>query len=82
MVLLSSMMRLDAFTGRTDGVDAWLSGRQSGRWAVQTARVGSTAARARPEASPEDQLRELTELHRRGVVTDDEFERLRARLSA
>ncbi len=73
MVLLSSMMRLDAFTGRTDGVDAWFSGRQTGRWAVQTARVGATR-------SPEDALRELTDLKQRGVVTDAEYERLRARL--
>jgi hypothetical protein len=31
---------------------------------------------------PTETLRELTELHRRGFVTDAEFEDLRARLAA
>ena len=73
MALLSTMMRVDAFTGRTDHVDAWLSGRQTQRWWVQPARVAPTTA-----ADPAERLRELTELHRRGVVTDAEFARLRA----
>ena len=32
MVLLSSMMRAEAITGRTGYVDEWLGGRQFGRW--------------------------------------------------
>jgi hypothetical protein len=69
-------MRIDAFTGRTDTVQSWLAGRQTGRWLWQ----GSpTAARTAP-ADPARALRELTELHQRGVVTDGEFERIRARL--
>ena len=35
MVLLSSMMRAQAITGRKDLVDQWLGGRQFGRWAQQ-----------------------------------------------
>ena len=37
MVLLSSMMRAEAITGRTGYVDEWLGGRQFGRWVYQTA---------------------------------------------
>ena len=91
MVLLSGMMRRFAITGRTDTIGAWCAGRQGGRWAEQTIRAafptappqdqgtppaGGDAARA----DPAETLRELAELHQRGVVTDDEFEGLRARL--
>jgi Short C-terminal domain len=33
-----------------------------------------------PRANPAETLRKLTELHERGVITDDELKRLRARL--
>jgi Short C-terminal domain len=88
MPLLSSMMRLDAFSGRTDAVDAWLAGRQTWRWAPPGARAGWVPAQrthATPTESPadaDDRLRELAELHSRGVVSDAEFERLRTRVSA
>lgn len=74
MVLLSQLIRTAAITGRTDSVNAWFAGRQGGRWVEQTVRA------AIPTAAPADRLRELTELHRRGVLTDAEFEGLRARL--
>jgi Short C-terminal domain len=90
MVLLSGMMRRAAITGRTDTIGAWCAGRQGGRWAQQTIRAAfPTAAHARrtppagpapARADPAEALRELRELHQRGVVTDDEFEGLRARL--
>ena len=38
------------------------------------------AVATRPPADPAETLRELTELHKRGVVTDAEFEVLRADL--
>ena len=38
MVLLSSMMRAEAITGRTGYVDQWLGGRQFGRWVYQPPR--------------------------------------------
>jgi hypothetical protein len=92
MVLLSQMFRTAAITGRTDTVSAWFAGRQGGRWAQQTIRAAvPTAARharrtppagtPRPPADPAETLRDLEELHRRGVVTDAEFEDLRAGLS-
>jgi hypothetical protein len=90
MALLSRMFRTVAITGRTDTINAWFADRQGGRWAEQTIRAAfPTAAHADrtpppdrdpPYADPRETLRELTELHRRGVVTDAEFDDLRARL--
>ena len=84
MALLSSMMRTVAITGRTDTVNAWFADRQGGRWAEQTIRSAFPAAahgeRGRVRADPAETLRELTELRRTGVVTDAEFDELRARL--
>jgi Short C-terminal domain len=85
------MIRSVAVTGRTDTLNAWFAGRQGGRWAEQT--IGAAFPQEAPHArrstppvtgpardDPAETLRELTELHQRGVVTDAEFERLRARL--
>lgn len=85
MVLLSQLIRTAAVTGRTDNLATWFAGRQGGRWADQMVRAAvPTAAAPRPVAAPEpppadpaETLRELTELHESGVVTDAEFERLR-----
>ena len=75
MVLLSQMIRTAAITGRTDTIGSRLMGRQGGRWAEQTVRAAIPTAGA-----PADTLRELIELHERGVVTDAELEKLRADL--
>lgn len=93
MALLSRMIRTVAITGRTDAVNAWFADRQGGRWAEQT--IAEAFPEAAPHAQgspprgrdpsrsdPAERLRELTELHQRGVVTDAEFEALRARLRA
>jgi hypothetical protein len=92
MALLSQMFRRVAITGRTDTLNAWFASRQGGRWAEHKVAAafptigphGQKAAPAGTAPTPDDpaeELRELTELHRRGVVTDAEFEDLRARLS-
>jgi hypothetical protein len=92
MVLLTGMIRRAAITGRTDTIGAWCAGRQGGLWAQQMVRAAlPTAApqapstppggRASARAESAEALRELTELHQQGVVTDDEFEGLRARLN-
>ena len=87
MVLLSQLIRSAAITGRTDNLGTWFAGRQGGRWAEQTVRAAIPTATAhdpvnrrepRP-ADPAETLRELTELHERGVVSDAEFENLRTR---
>jgi hypothetical protein len=91
MVLLSQMMRTAAMTGRTDTINAWFAGRQGGRWAEQTIRAAFPAAAPHAQTTPPAggdpapgdtavTLRELTELHQRGHLTDAEFEGLRARL--
>jgi hypothetical protein len=88
MALLSQMFRTVAITGRTDTMNAWFADRQGGRWAEQTVRSAFPAAAhaqrtqvaTRSPGDPAATLRELTELHRRGVVTDAELAGLRARL--
>ena len=84
MALLSQMFRTVAITGRTDTVNAWFASRQGGRWAEQTVRDAfpriQPAAAPRPPADPDRTLRELTELHERGVLTDAEFGALRTGL--
>ena len=77
MVLLSSMMRAEAITGRTGYVDQWLGGRQFGRWVYQTAPTPPPAA-----ADPAESLKTLTDLHERGVISDAELEALRRRIKA
>jgi hypothetical protein len=74
----------------TARVNAFFGGRQGGRWAKQTAAAafpnaaphaaqGSPpAAREPSRADPAETLRQLTELQQNGVVTDAEFELLRA----
>jgi hypothetical protein len=87
MALLNRMLRNVAITGRTDDIDALLAGRQRGRWAGQTGPAAfpwaqearrPPATSARPAADSAETLRELTELHERDIVTDAEFEVLRA----
>jgi len=91
VALLSQMIRTVAITGRTDTVNAWFADRQGGRWAEQTVRAAfpsvpphgqrssPPAATGRP-VDPAERLRQLTELRERNVVTEAEFEALRARL--
>ena len=74
-MLLNGLVRQATVTGRTDYVQAWLGRRQGGRWAEQA--VQSIVPAARPRSA---QLRDLDELHARGVVTDAEYDTLRARL--
>jgi hypothetical protein len=77
MALLSQLIRTAAITGRPDRVNAWFAGRQGGRWAEQMVRGAMPTA---PRANPAETLRQLTELHEHGVITDDELEGLRTRL--
>jgi hypothetical protein len=74
-VLLSGLIRQATVTGRTDYIRSWLGERQGGRWAEQTVQAVVPAARPRTQ-----RLRELDELHARGLVTDAEYAKLRAGL--
>ena len=83
MVLLSQYIRAAAISGRPDTLNAsWFAGRQGGRWAEQTVRAAmpTRGAIRAPAADASETLRELTDLHRRGVLTDAELEDLRSRL--
>jgi len=79
MVLLSQMMRTAAFTGSTDDLFTRIAGRQGGQWAERTVRAAYPARRAAGDSAT--RLRELTDLRERGVLTDSEFEQLRAHLA-
>jgi hypothetical protein len=74
MALLSGMMRASAMTNDPEYVNGWFRGRQFGRWMMQPP--------PRRTADPEATLRDLADLHARGIVSDAEFERLRARIGA
>jgi hypothetical protein len=90
MALLNSMIRNVAITGSTDSISDWVAGRQGGRWAFQTVRGAFPAqaphprrrapAPARPPADPRATLENLNALRDRGIVTEAEAQRLRARL--
>ena len=84
MALLSQMFRTVAITGRTDTVNAWFADRQSGRWAEQKVRAAFPTigphGRPPPPADPAKTLRDLSDLRRRGVIDDTEFEQLRGRM--
>ena len=77
-MLLMGLMRNVAITGSTDSINAWFGHSQAGRWAARTA--GAAMPTRASEARRAEALRTLTELRERGVVTDDEFERLRKRV--
>ena len=84
-MLLSSLIRTAAITGRTDAVDprrvnAFFGGRQGGRWAQQTAAAAVPSATPHAGQGSPPAIRELTRLHQRGDVTDAEFEQLRAQV--
>jgi hypothetical protein len=91
MALLTRMFRTVAVTGRTDTVNAWFADRQSGRWVEQKvqgafpnlpphSRSAPPAAETRSPADPAETLRDLNDLHERGVLSDAEFEALSAPL--
>lgn len=90
MALLTQMFRTAAVTGDPDRIHAWLATRQGGRWAEQQVRSAIPAkvpASSRRQAvagpsDPAETLRKLTELHGAGVITEAEFERLRAGIAA
>ena len=92
MALLSQMIRTAAITGDTERMNAWFADRQGRRWAEQTMGAAIPAATSRSRrsppaptpaaADPAETLRQLTELHERGVVTDAELDGLRARIGA
>jgi hypothetical protein len=83
MPLLSGMFRSAAIYGSTDTITGRVVGRQSSEWAQRTVNAAMPhPPQARPPAWTQGRLQALDDLHRRGVVNDDEYRAVRARLGA
>jgi hypothetical protein len=76
MPLLRGIARTAVVAGTATAVSNRVSRRQAGRWAEQEQQQYEQQ-RQQPASAPEesqiDKLRELGDLHKSGVLTDDEF---------
>ena len=81
MPLLSGMFRSAAIYGSTDTVTGRVVSRQGSDWAQRTVNA-AMPHQPHPQAPAwaRGRLQALDELHRKGVVTDQEFDALRAQL--
>jgi hypothetical protein len=82
MALLSAAMRTAAFTDSDRPIDAWMAGRQWGRWGDQWVahpRPAPTSAQ-RAAAPPDDAIASLERLRAAGVIDEAELAALRARV--
>jgi len=80
MALLSQTMRAAAFTGSTDSLFTVIAGRQGRQWAEKTVRPAYPQTRSPQPRTQAATIRSLESLRDQGVLTDSEFEQLRARL--
>ncbi len=84
--LLRGMARTAVVAGTATTVSNRVSRRQANRWAEQDEQAYQEQAPAAPPPAaapdPIDQLKELAELHKQGVLTDDEFAQQKAKLLA
>ena len=83
--LLRGMARTAVVAGTATAVSNRVSRRQANRWAEQDAPAYQEQEYAPQQpaaaaADPIDQLKELAELHKQGVLTDDEFAQQKAKL--
>jgi hypothetical protein len=87
--LLRGVARVAVASGTATAVSNRVSRRQADRWAAQgessPAYLGGGAQEPAPAASPPApdpiaQLKELGELHKQGVLTDEEFAAQKAKL--
>ena len=83
MPLLSGMFRSAAIYGSTDTITGRVVSRQGSDWAQRTVNA-AMPHQPHPQAPAWERgrLQSLDELHRKGVVTDQEYQRLRAELGA
>jgi hypothetical protein len=83
MPLLSGMFRSAAIYGSTDTITGRVVSRQGSEWAQRTVNA-AMPHQPHPQAPAwsRGRLQSLDELHRKGVVTDQEYQRLRAELGA
>lgn len=76
MPLLRGIARTAAVAGTATAVSNRVSRRQAGRWAQkeqQQPEQQQASPTSQPSQSSVDKLRELGDLHKTGVLTDDEF---------
>jgi hypothetical protein len=92
MPLLRGVARAAVVSGTATAVSNRVSRRQAERWAEQGESSPAYLGGAPPEAAPPpaasagrdpiEQLKELGELHRQGVLTDEEFAAQKAKILA
>jgi Short C-terminal domain len=82
--LLRGVARTAVVAGTATAVSNRVSRRQGDRWAQQEAQAYQEPMPAAPQAAPErdpiEQLKELAELHKQGILTDEEFAAQKAKL--
>ncbi len=80
--LLRGVARTAVIAGTATTVSNRVSRRQGQRWAQQEPQqaYAEPAPAAAPAADPIEQLKELGELHKSGVLTDEEFAAQKAKL--
>ena len=81
--LLRGIARTAVVAGTATAVSNRVSRRQANRWAQQDTQYYEPAPPAAPAAAAPDPialLKELGELHRQGVLTDEEFAAQKAKL--
>ena len=80
-LLLRGVARTAVRAGTATAVINRVSRRQAQRWAQQDQAYAPAPAQAAPAAAdPIEQLKELAELHEKGVLTDEEFAAQKAKL--
>jgi hypothetical protein len=81
--LLRGMARTAVVAGTATAVSNRVSRRQANRWAQQEEQHYEPEPSAPPAATAPDpiaQLKELAELHRQGILTDEEFAAQKAKV--
>jgi membrane protease subunit (stomatin/prohibitin family) len=82
MPLLRGVARTAVIAGTATHVSNNVSRRQAGKWAEQDAQQQQQYAQqaAPPADDPMAKLKELGELHKNGVLTDEEFSAAKAKI--
>jgi hypothetical protein len=76
------LLRVAAVAGTASAVSGRVQRNQQQKYAAQDAAAAQAAAPAAPAASDEDpmaQVQKLAELHKQGILTDDEFAAAKAK---
>ena len=76
------LLRVAAVAGTASAVSGRVQRNQQQKFAAQDAAAAQAAAPAAPAASDEDpmaQVQKLAELHKQGILTDDEFAAAKAK---